>query len=217
MLRHTSFLAWNFSAPIRDDDRNLPRGRQKATSGNAITASDISRPGAVERIRAGDRVAFDELYLAYVEPLASFAYRYVRSVEGAEDIVHDVFLSVWANHAKWDPADVSAYLFRSVLNRALQVGRHAGVLARAADTLDDDSTLMGTTLPAPDAAVETNSEHERLARLLATLPERARIAIRLRWYDDLSYTQIAQVLDISEDAARMYVSRALKLLRATGG
>jgi len=152
------------------------------------------------------------MYLQYVERLWSFARRYVRTDDGAEDVVHDVFLAIWARRAAWDPADVEGYLFRAVLNRALQVGRHAGIVSRSAGELTAYRRAGGDPA-APDADVEQRSDEEWLARAIAELPERARIAIRLRWYDEMSYGQIAHVLGVSEDAARMYVRRALVVVR----
>jgi len=203
--------AWWIFGRGRDGDTPPSRAAQRRDKKVAVSENRV-RPEIVTRIRTGDRAAFDTLYLQYAERLWAFAGRYVRSDEGAEDIVHDVFLAIWAKRATWEPLDIEAYLFRSVLNRALQLGRHGSVTARAATGLRDYRVATGVT-ESSDATAELQSDRAWLARVLAELPERARVAIRLRWYDEMSYAQIAQVLGISEDAARVYVRRALAFLR----
>jgi len=203
--------SWFFGGSSRDDGPRYPAHHARRGDETAPVVGS-QRPLVVERIRAGDVSVYETLYLQYAEPLWSFARRYVHSSEAAEDVVHDVFLSVWARRVTWDPPDVESYLFRAVLNRALQVGRHAGVVHRM--TKDATALRAGAgTIPAPDDATERRSDTEWLARALAMLPERARIALRLRWYDDMSYAQIGTVLGIAEDAARKAVRRALAVLR----
>jgi RNA polymerase sigma-70 factor (ECF subfamily) len=204
---------------VRDAERTSPRSvptPPHEASGDEPSHSSATRSEAdtvlLARLHAGDGVAFDALYRTHAEALWAFARRYVRSDDNARDIVHDVFTTLWAKRTTWNPVDIKAYLFRAVLNQALLLGRRSGVVARAAFELVDSRAATGITSPA-DADAERASDAAWIARAVGRLPERARVAIRLRWYDDMSYAQVAQVLGVSEDAARMYVRRALGILR----
>src|SRR5687768_12915666 len=70
-------------------------------------------------------VEFDRLFLTYFNRLRRYAYRYVRSWEEAEDVVHDVFVQLWARRADLAAIDdVEAYLYTAARNRALARLKH---------------------------------------------------------------------------------------------
>lgn len=79
--------------------------------------------GLVERIKGGDRIAFDELYKQHYFPLRAYA-RLLLYDEEAEDMVQDVFLSLWINRERLDSSlSIRKYLLRSVYNASVNVVR----------------------------------------------------------------------------------------------
>src|SRR5688572_8158150 len=94
-----------------------------------------SPPGAgldsIARIRGGDRPAFEALFREHYSALCEFAHRYVQSREAAEDLVQEVFLSVWTHRESLEIRDgLRAYLYGAVRNRALNSIEHRRVEQR---------------------------------------------------------------------------------------
>lgn len=170
----------------------------------------------VARIRAGDEEAFRALYLAHHDGLWKFAYAYVRSRDVAEELVQDVFLSLWGTHATWEvKTRVRAWLFAAVRHLALNHLRHERVVARTlgAGTPGEsahplEATTMGAPPPNQQEAAEARELDEAIMHAIAELPERRRIAMMLRWKADMAPLEIATVLGITPEAVRVLLSRA---------
>src|SRR5205823_12422573 len=115
-----------------------------------------------DRIRGGDRTAFEALYRKYWQPLYAFAFRYVRSKEDAEEVVQDVFFRIWRGRADWVPAGaVRNYVYCAVRNAARDRRGRAAVARRGGGPVRQVAT---------SAAVQSELE---AAELVATV-QRAR-------------------------------------------
>lgn len=161
----------------------------------------------------------DALFAAYYVPLCEFAYHLVGSMDVAEEVAADVIGAVWRARETWTPTtSVAAYLFGAVRNRARNAvrGERRAEQWRAFFTEAGDVPAMGS-VPVADAAVDA-ADHEAtlrttLRRALATLPERARLIVVLRWEQQLGYDEIAHIVGSTSAAVQMQMSRALKVLR----
>ena len=175
-------------------------------------------PTLVARIRAGDEAAFQSLYLAHHDGLWRFAYTYVRSRDVAEELVQEVFLSLWNGRTSWEVTTrARAWLFAAVRHLALNHLRHERVVSRAygegapsasASVATIESTTMGAAPANQHEAVEARELDEAVARAIAELPERRRIAMTLRWKEDMSALEIATVLGTTPEAVRVLLTRA---------
>jgi RNA polymerase sigma-70 factor, ECF subfamily len=170
----------------------------------------------VDRIRAGDAMAFEEVFRAHHRALHDFATRYVDSGIEAEDIVHDVFVTIWARRQEWRvQGSVRAYLFGAVRNRAISHLRRE-VLERRWRGAPDRGPVGEAARYGENEGVR-NLEREERARLvrqvLTELPERCRQALVLRWQRQLSYAEIAEVMEISVKTVEIYLTRGAKALR----
>ncbi len=183
----------------------------------AASASEHSRDDArVQRIRAGDAAAFEDVYREQYRALVGFVYTYLRSEPQAEEVVQDVFLGVWRHRAQWQPrTSLRAYLFGAARNRALNRLRDQGV----ASSTRDDAGIEGRMLAMgePPAAVDLQIEGAELAeaarRAIARLAPRSRMAFLLCREEGLSYAETAEVMGISEHTVKIQMGRALKALR----
>lgn len=167
----------------------------------------------VERIKLGDAGAFRELFDACYEPLQRCAHRMLRSREEAEDVVHDVFLRVWRQRERLDPAcNIRAYLYAAARNRARDTLRRR----RMEDDLADPSEMEdGRAVDAEgSAALEIEETAEAIRRAVEALPLRQRQVITLRWRRQMSYAEIAAELRIAEKTVGIHMGRALRRLRA---
>src|SRR5262245_34950115 len=169
--------------------------------------TDAAERAWVDRIRAGDLGAFEALYRSYWQRLYTFAFRYLRSKEEAEDVTQEVFFRIWRGREHWVPVGaVRSYLYLSVRNAARDR------LARAAVAQRWRAGQVGTAVeiqPSIEAAELTASvEHA-----LADLPPKRSAICRLRLIDGLSYAQIADRLGIAEKTVETQLARGLKFLR----
>lgn len=169
-----------------------------------------------ERIRRGDRDAFELLFRAYYDRLCTFAEGYIHSFSEAEEVVEDVLLTLWQKRAEWKlRGSIKSYLYGAVRNRALDHLKHRRVVERVHKRVRQDQTVpgMGEAPPAPDERLETAKLQAALQDAIESLPERCRQTHLLRWRDGLSHTEIADAMGVSINTVDNQLKRALKLLR----
>jgi RNA polymerase sigma-70 factor, ECF subfamily len=168
----------------------------------------------VDRIRGGDRQAFEVLFREMYQSLVAFAARYVGD-DRAEELVQELFLDLWAARDRWDVhGSVRSYLFTAARHRALNVRRRDAVERDwATEESHDDVRALHPHPVIPDAALEREEEQQAVAAAFALLPERCRLAMQLRWRDGLSYAEIAEVLGISVKGVENQLGRGLRALR----
>lgn len=165
----------------------------------------------IKAIRSGDEKAFEKLFLRYYTPLCKFAWRYIRSTHIAEELVQEVFTNVWEIKKQLDPeGTLRAYLYQSVKNRALDHIKHQEVVRRHLSEMAQDTkeTASPQRIPAGDTAFMKAAR-----QAIEELPERARQVYKLHRKDGLTYSEIAQVMEISPKTVESQMSRALKILR----
>ena len=163
------------------------------------------------RIQDGDRAAFRALFQAYAEPLCAFTEQYTESPEIAEELVQDLFLKIWKDRAQWSPSvSVKSYLYTAVRNLALDYLEHE----RVVETWQEEERRSGRT--AQQAPLE-NLERKQLRRAVHEavdqLPERRRHVFKLSRRHDLTYKEIATVLDLSIKTVETHMRRAFRFLR----
>jgi RNA polymerase sigma-70 factor (ECF subfamily) len=180
-------------------------------------ATQLDGPLAA-RIRAGDPAAFDAMVVTHLDALVGFARSLVHATDTAEDVVQDVCASLWRRHAQLPMhGSLRAYLFTAVRNRVLDVLKHERVRERAltsfrsSTALFEEQILTSLNTEADDL---TRTRLIHVHRALATLPERQRTALALRYERQLKIAEVAAVLDISVKAAEQLLIRAIRALRA---
>ena len=91
---------------------------------------DVNLTVLFEKIKNGDRAAFDALFLRSYHILCSFALKFIDDSDEAENIVQDVMLYLWENRQTTDVHSVRSYLFTSVRNRCLTALNHKMIQKR---------------------------------------------------------------------------------------
>jgi RNA polymerase sigma-70 factor (ECF subfamily) len=170
-----------------------------------------------ERIRDGDEKAFAELFRAYHPRLCAFITARVHSPDVAEDLAMDVFRRLWHGREEWSVhTSVRAYLFRAATHAVTSHVRREITetrFTRDLHAMEDDSPTRAPRRDAPDSRVMNNELGDAIASAIDELPERGR-AVFLLWQQALSYSDIAQALDISTRTVETHLARALRTLRA---
>ena len=163
------------------------------------------------RIRAGDTAAFERAFRTYHPALCKFACRYVHSRDVAQELVHDVFATLWEERARLRVGKLKSYLYAAVRNSAISHLRHERVERRwreqaptTAAPLDENEGERRLETAELEAAVE---------RVLDLVPDRCRLALTLRWQRQMSYAQVAAAMGISVKTVEIYVGRGLAALR----
>ena len=164
----------------------------------------------VQKIRTGDGRAFEQLFRMYCQPLIHFARRYVGDLAIAENVVQDIFLTIWSNRSQLDPSlSIKTYLYTAVKNQALKHLRHSDVERKGAEYLK----LADTSSQTPEDEWQKKEIAASIQQAIEGLPERCRLIFSMNRFDHLTYAEIAQVQDISIKTVETQMGRALKSLR----
>jgi RNA polymerase sigma-70 factor (ECF subfamily) len=165
---------------------------------------------SVQKIRAGDEQAFEQLFRAYCQPLIDFVRSYVRDTSLAESLVQDVFLAIWSKRSQLDPAlNIKTYLFTAARNQALNHLRHSDVERRSAEDVALSFSLQKT----PDDDLRGKEIALAVDRAVQALPEKTRTVFSMNRFSHLTYAEIAQIQDVSIKTVETQMGRALKSLR----
>lgn len=164
----------------------------------------------LDRLRSGDRDAFDTIFHAHYGRLVGLAESLVRDRGSAEEVVQDVLLELWRRrHTLRLQASLSAYLYRSTRNRALNQLRHARVQRAAEPFLAEDAKSP----PAADRAALQEEIDAALREAIASLPDRCREVFELSRMAGLRYQEIADTMGISIKTVEAQMGKALRILR----
>lgn len=179
----------------------------------------------IDRIRSGDAQAFELVFSTFYTVLAEFAERYTRDSALAEDVVDDVFTNLWQMRLQWNPRmGIRSYLFGAVRNRALNAirqNRNNLPLPLSGSLRDIHTSANSHIYSNIEGAEEENAEQsllrneswQQLSDAIEHLSDREKLLIRLRWREQLSWEEIASILEISIAAAQMQHTRTLRVLR----
>jgi RNA polymerase sigma-70 factor (ECF subfamily) len=167
----------------------------------------------------GDAQAFRQLVERWGPRVEAFATRALGSRDDARDIVQETFVRVHAAAPRYAATGrFGAWLFRIAGNLVRQELRRRRIRGwvRGRPALDDATLLASLPAPAhfaPDGPLQLAETRAQLARALARLPDRQRIALLLRHFEQFSVRDIAEALSVSEHAAESLLARGTTTLR----
>lgn len=153
---------------------------------------------------------FEQIFHQWYGPLCRLAHRRVRDKDVAEDLVQEVFIRFW-NRREFLPKDLEAkpYLYRSVLNATVDY------LSDRQEVLPEPEEWLG--LEAHEHADHPILHHEvqeAVNQGMEALPPACKEVFILSRYEEMSYKEIAGVLEISVKTVEAHMSKALKVLRS---
>lgn len=186
-------------------------------------ASRPENPAAVAllaRVRAGDRRAVDELYELFGRQAFALARRILLDDGLAEDVVQEVFLSVWRNPAAFDErrAAVSSWLLAMVHHKAVDAVRREEGHRRRGRRAEDDMALSAPTATrdAEEQAVDrVVSQQVRTA--LSELPDAQREALALAYYGGYTQREVAALTGVPLGTVKTRMLSGMRKLRSTLG
>jgi len=170
-----------------------------------------------ERMKRGDHFAVEELFRRHYSGLCRFTNRMIHAKEDVEDIVEGVFERIWLNREKLNlNQSIKSYLFKAVQNQAFDFlrrkeNKHSAPSDRLPSRDREEFEVMSCSDPVQDMIDKDLAA--AIGGAIERLPHKCRLVFTLNRQDGLTYSEIADVLDISERTVENQIVRALKHLR----
>lgn len=186
-----------------------------------ITATQSAFPDAADdpaaqllaAIARGDRAAFERLYRDTSARLFGVCLRVLPERAEAEDVLQEVYATVWRKAGQFDAGRASASVWLAMIarNKAIDRLRALPSLRRAPLEAMDE---IADAAPTPSARAESEDDNERLRRCLDELDARRRGLIRTAFFDGCTYEELAQRTGSPLGSVKSWIRRGLIQLRA---
>ena len=167
-------------------------------------------PNLVSRLRdpKSCRDAFGEVIKLYGEQLYWQIRRMVESHEDADDLLQNTFMKAWSSIENFrGEAKLSTWLYKIAINESITF--LAKERKRLNISLDDEESHLINLIEA-DTFVDGDKLAEKLRKAIATLPEKQRLVFNMRYYDDMKYEQMSEILGTSVGALKASYHLAVK-------
>ena len=167
-----------------------------------------NEPEIVEQAKKDDQ-AFEILYHHYFPKIYGYIFKRVGNHETTEDIVSITFVKVFTNLSKYNNKGYTfgAWVYKIATNNLVdhyrKQGRNKEVGIEEANEIKDESLT-------PEDQVQISQDKESIKVIINKLPKRYQKVLNLKFFAELSITEIAHVMDISENNSRVLTFRALK-------
>mgnify|MGYP001765439289 CR=1 FL=1 len=169
----------------------------------------------IEKWRSGDVEAFEVLFQQYYRLVFKTAYLMVGSKEEAEDVLQEAFVAMWRSRKTFDPdkGKLATWLCRITVNQCNSRRRVKSVASSSLEEASSDGfDLPDTEAQEPDEIYMQRWECEQMVKAISTLDSKHRATVVLRYFGELSYEEIAQVLGIPLGTVKSRLSQSLRTL-----
>lgn len=179
-------------------------------------STSMLAPDTWQRLKAGDSRALGELYDEYIQLLYKFGKRICSEDELVTDAIHDVFEDLWnyrSNLSSVEVSNIQFYLFKSVKTKLLKSINRQARHTELNDAEEYDHEYI-ESVDFRMVAQETDAQIQaQLTQQIASLPKRQQEALLFRFYDNLSYDEIADLMSVTRHSVYNLVFKALEQLR----
>lgn len=159
-----------------------------------------------------DRAAFSRLYKLTSAKLFGICLRICGERQAAEDVLHEVYLTIWKRAGAFEPGRASpiSWLATIARNRAIDWRRAQG--NRVSVPVDDAMPIADSRAIASDMMLAAEGE-QRLHLCLSALDDKAQAAIRTAFFDGLTYAELAERLAVPLGTMKSWIRRGLSRLK----
>lgn len=162
------------------------------------------------KIKKGDKTAFNKLFLRYYDRLCQFVGYYIRDTDVAENIVQELFFKIWINRTTWNfTPNIVSYLYKAARNYSLNHLKNNKIKDKFLDVYSESFNLSET----PEKEFIDREFNNKVHEAIKELPEQCRIIFKMKKFDGLTYSEIADIKNISIKTVETQMGRALKYLR----
>ncbi len=164
-----------------------------------------------KRIKNDDLAEFEKLFKSFYSPLCHYAYKFLKDMDVAEEIVQEFFYNYWKNRQTMDiQISIKSYMYRAIRNNSLKYIEHLKVVRKYEqnyiETNSDNPGIVTNEL-------EIKELNDIIEATLNELPERCSQIFKLSRFEGLKYNEIAEKLSISIKTVEANMGRALQLFR----
>ena len=164
----------------------------------------------------GSKDAFEEILRIFYRPMFDYGYRFQKDHDQLSDDIHDLFLSLWDRRAFLAPAaNLKLYLFSALRNQIWRTKKRLSLTQELPD--EEDESPFEETEHAETTIIHREVTSQQLSRIdfvMQKLTKRQQEILHLRFFENLSNAQIAEVLNISEPSVYNLLSLSLKVFRS---
>jgi len=187
----------------------IPMDGSKTTG----TMSDAELSVVLSRVRLGDVDAWGEMYRRFAPAIFRFCRRALPTREDAEDATTEIFMKVRDKLGTFDSSrPFTAWLYKVAGNHCWDTLRRRRI-RQDLETADSDALPLGHPDPSQLERMLAERSSEDVRAGLARLPDRARMALTLRYYAEMSYEEIADTLGVRRPFVGVLLLRARHDLR----
>lgn len=175
--------------------------------------SEVNDAVLVQRTMMGDQQAFGELVQRYERDVFNLTYRMLNERGEAEDAAQEAFLRAYAHIERYDQArSFKTWLLSIASNHCIDRLRRRRLTWLSLEEPLPPHPALTSDIPGPEEATLTNERNVLVQELLDHLSPDYRLAVVLRYWYDLSYAEIADMLETTESAIKSRLFRARQAL-----
>ncbi|HVT17547.1 MAG TPA: sigma-70 family RNA polymerase sigma factor [Thermoanaerobaculia bacterium] len=176
------------------------------------TADDES--SLLRRVAAKDRKAFETLYSLYYRRLFSYIFKLTRRAELVEEALNDVMLVVWTKAASFDGRSrLSTWIFGIAYHKALKALAHRPPETAASQAAPEREPSEPVASEGPESLIVRRELASTVGKALAALSPEQRAVVELTYYYELSYQEIAEIVDCPVNTVKTRMFHARRRLR----
>lgn len=175
--------------------------------------------GMVERVRAGDETAFTFLVSKYRRSVYFVILKMVKNPNDAQDLSQETFTKAYANIHKFDDRFAfSTWLFRIATNTCIDFFRKRKIAIQSISNVIDTEEgsvymeIHDPNSPVPDITLSIKERNEMISKAIGQLPPKFQEIVRLRFFSEYSYEEIAAQLQIPLGTVKAQLHRSKVLL-----
>ena len=162
----------------------------------------------------GNREAFTAIYSTYAETLYEYGMRILKDEDQVGDCIHDLFIKLWINHKTIGKTDnIRFYLIAALRNTIISHRTKESRLPKEEFHNPDDFILDFHAESAHVKEEESLAQSQKISKALNQLTGRQKEIIYLKYFEEMSYDQIADLMNISVKGAYKLSARALEALK----
>ncbi len=168
----------------------------------------------LEQAIEGDKAAFGKLIEAFQGPVYNLAYRMLNNSGEAEEAAQEAFIRAWTKLDMYDPKrKFSTWLLSITSNYCIdQIRKRRALLLSIDEPLPPHPALTSDKAKGPEAQMASSEQQDLVQELLQELPEEYRTAVILRYWQEMSYEEIAETTGSTISAIKSRLFRARKQL-----
>jgi RNA polymerase sigma-70 factor, ECF subfamily len=178
----------------------------------SLSAMNLNDFQIQRKIQNGDIKEYERLFVKYYEPLCQFAFKFLKDMDLAEDIVQEFFYNFWKNRETFSlKLSLNSYLYQSIRNNSLHYLGHLAIRQKYAETIKSEINEQHffTELDEPGL----NELNKVIDETLKQLPERCSRIFSMNRFEGKKYKEIAEILSVSIKTVEADMGKALQVFR----